>query len=1046
MNGAVTTHITLTGPKTPREKAMEKTLQKQDVDQNIQVFLRCRPLNCSRQPPEKRAPLEIDRIRREVKVNEKNVDKGTRSFFFDDVFDPSVGQCEVYDGVVKPLVHEVLQGYNCTVFAYGQTGTGKTYTMEGSRSDYECSWQDDPKAGIVPRALDQLFEALSERGGTEHTISVSYMELYNENLYDLLSPCSDLVKLNIYEDNMNKGKVKVGGLAEVSVAKKDEIFDILRKGSAKRQTAATKLNACSSRSHTIFSVTVRMKDIANLMDGEEIYRIGKLNLVDLAGSENIGRSGAIEKRATEAGNINKSLLTLGRVITCLVEKQSHIPYRESKLTRLLQDSLGGRTKTSIIATISPSALDLEDTLSTLEYAQRAKKITNKPELNQKLTKNTVLKELTAEIERLRRDVDASRGAGNAFFIAKENYDSMSEQIERQTKDLEDRERQLHNLEEELERVKVLFGETQANLEKKTEQLHEVRSTLHSVKETLAETRNELTNVTRDRDEQKHLVDVHVKTERELGSQARVLLDVANISTNHVEKLHQKVDRVKQIEESNLKAASSFYHNFKDGMQNLANCVKNLDDGQYEELQSSLESKLTSLHSTGQVVNDGINSMSSSLASRMEQMKNSYEKDTLASDLHDLGKKIEETNKLQSDGYISLENQIDLTRKENKKHYTTLNELSLNHRAVIEEKVLEISSHLFKGKEMSVEDRTTLAQQMGTIFTLLADKIDSLQNQLNDSHGKMEQVRSTCFRSRSDFHKKLDSFGKQTDALSSNFCTLKDEIIEKLNRVDSQLLQMRQLHSQLVTEHETLHSSHHESAGKCLSLVSGAKSECGLLVDHCKQSSFQLTSMVDAYSTKQEAVLEGAISSMNELDQTHSKHFQDNIDGMSQGESAMESALEELASAVDRQKGSMKEELARCIIGTSNLAAVARDAAVERSAGLTSLSEQVASHANDLCCKLASHISDIADGKESLVNDVTLLKVRTKMAQKNLLKGLDDRSSEVKSLVHSGLKKDVPTGQTPMKTPFNYPTNLTQTSPHERVLARFRQTLENMKPE
>lgn len=144
-----------------------------------------------------------------------------------------------------------------------------------------------------------------------------------------------------------------------------------------------------SRSHTVFSITVHTKESTN--EGEDLLKTGKLNLVDLAGSENIGRSGAVDKRAREAGNINQSLLTLGRVITALVERAPHVPYRESKLTRLLQDSLGGRTKTSIIATVSPATCNLEETLSTLEYAHRAKNITNRPEINQKFTKSALLK-------------------------------------------------------------------------------------------------------------------------------------------------------------------------------------------------------------------------------------------------------------------------------------------------------------------------------------------------------------------------------------------------------------------------------------------------------------------------------------------------------------------------------------------------------------------------------------------------------------------------------------------------------------------------------
>ncbi|KAG9969673.1 kinesin-domain-containing protein, partial [Aureobasidium melanogenum] len=171
-------------------------------------------------------------------------------------------------------------------------------------------------------------------------------------------------------------------------------LELLRNGSHKRQVAATKCNDLSSRSHTVFTITVYMKRATET--GEDFVSAGKLNLVDLAGSENIQRSGAENKRAAEAGLINKSLLTLGRVINALVEKSSHIPYRESKLTRLLQDSLGGRTKTCIIATLSPAKSNLEETISTLDYAFRAKNIRNKPQINQMVTKKTLLKEFTME--------------------------------------------------------------------------------------------------------------------------------------------------------------------------------------------------------------------------------------------------------------------------------------------------------------------------------------------------------------------------------------------------------------------------------------------------------------------------------------------------------------------------------------------------------------------------------------------------------------------------------------------------------------------------
>jgi kinesin family protein 11 len=191
------------------------------------------------------------------------------------------------------------------------------------------------------------------------------MELYKEELCDLLNP-GNTSQLKLYEE-AGSGRVYVHNLEETNVYSPEDIFSILEKSYEERRTAETNLNKNSSRSHCIFSITIHTKEVAP--DGEDLIKVGKLNLVDLAGSENIGRSGADKDilRTQEASKINKSLLTLGRVITALTDGAPHIPYRESKLTRLLQDSLGGSTKTCIIATISPAEGCLEETLSTLEY-------------------------------------------------------------------------------------------------------------------------------------------------------------------------------------------------------------------------------------------------------------------------------------------------------------------------------------------------------------------------------------------------------------------------------------------------------------------------------------------------------------------------------------------------------------------------------------------------------------------------------------------------------------------------------------------------------
>ncbi|KAL0132744.1 hypothetical protein PUN28_000465 [Cardiocondyla obscurior] len=419
---------------------------KKDKNQHIQVFVRVRPINQSEKVGKSTAVLDLP-SNKEIVVHERAQGSHSKKFTFDRVFGPSSKQIDVYNAIVSSLLEEVLAGYNCTVFAYGQTGTGKTFTMEGVSNDPTLHWQSDTTAGIIPRALSHLFDELRMLESQEYTVRVSFLELYNEELFDLLSPNDDASKIRLYEDASRKGSVIIHGLEEVTVHNKNEVYKILEKGSEKRQTAATLMNAHSSRSHTVFSITVHIKE--NNVDGEELLKTGKLNLVDLAGSENVGRSGAVDKRAREAGNINQSLLTLGRVITALVERAPHIPYRESKLTRLLQESLGGRTKTSIIATVSPASVNLEETLSTLDYAHRAKNITNRPEINQKLSKRALLKEYTEEIERLRRDLLAARER-NGVYLAHENYNEMQALIENQTKEIEEKITHIKVLKETME--------------------------------------------------------------------------------------------------------------------------------------------------------------------------------------------------------------------------------------------------------------------------------------------------------------------------------------------------------------------------------------------------------------------------------------------------------------------------------------------------------------------------------------------------------------------------------------------------------------------
>lgn len=269
-------------------------------------------------------------------------------------------------------MEDILNGYNGTVLAYGQTGAGKSYTMMGS--DIE----DNESRGIIPRIVEQMFSCIkTSPSNIEYTVRISYMEIYMERIRDLMMTAND--NLSIHEDKTRGVYVK--NLLEIYVSTEAEVYEVMRRGGAARATAATNMNQESSRSHSIFVVTITQK---NIETGSA--KSGQLNLVDLAGSEKVGKTGASGQTLEEAKKINKSLSALGMVINALTDgKSTHVPYRDSKLTRILQESLGGNSRTTLIINCSPSSYNDAETLSTLRFGVRAKTIKNKAKINAELS-------------------------------------------------------------------------------------------------------------------------------------------------------------------------------------------------------------------------------------------------------------------------------------------------------------------------------------------------------------------------------------------------------------------------------------------------------------------------------------------------------------------------------------------------------------------------------------------------------------------------------------------------------------------------------------
>ncbi|XP_075789464.1 kinesin heavy chain isoform X2 [Pelodiscus sinensis] len=330
---------------------------------SIKVMCRFRPLN-------EAEILRGDKFIPKFK-GEETVVIGAKPYVFDRVLPPNTTQEQVYNACAKQIVKDVLEGYNGTIFAYGQTSSGKTHTMEGKLHDSQLM-------GIIPRIAHDIFDHIySMDENLEFHIKVSYFEIYLDKIRDLL----DVSKTNlaVHEDKNRVPYVK--GCTERFVSSPEEVMDVIDEGKANRHVAVTNMNEHSSRSHSIFLINIKQENVET-----EKKLSGKLYLVDLAGSEKVSKTGAEGAVLDEAKNINKSLSALGNVISALAEgTKTHVPYRDSKMTRILQDSLGGNCRTTIVICCSPSVFNEAETKSTLMFGQRAKTIKNTVSVNLELT-------------------------------------------------------------------------------------------------------------------------------------------------------------------------------------------------------------------------------------------------------------------------------------------------------------------------------------------------------------------------------------------------------------------------------------------------------------------------------------------------------------------------------------------------------------------------------------------------------------------------------------------------------------------------------------
>lgn len=792
----------------------------------------------------------------------------------------------------------------------------------------------------------------------EFAMRVSYLELYNEELCDLLSS-DDNAKIRIYDDVTKKGSVIVQGLEEIPVRCKSDVYRLLAKGQERRKTAATLMNAQSSRSHTVFSILVHIKENGN--DGEEMLKIGKLNLVDLAGSENISKAGN-EKgiRTRESVNINQSLLTLGRVITALVERTPHIPYRESKLTRLLQESLGGRTKTSIIATVSPGHKDLEETLSTLDYAHRAKNIQNKPEINQRLTKKVVLKEYTEEIDRLKRDLMAAREK-NGIYLASDTYNDMLYKMETQQKELNEKIHLFKALKEDLVDKNKIFDDCQKNLEEISSNLIIEQGKVRITEAELSKTKRNLRKTERQHEESKHLVSCHQKTEQVLTEHAKQLIAVAEEASADTASFAATIDRRKNVEEKAVTETDQLLKNLSNNMIEMRH---EMDELKTKHMSSS------KMIATELDVNTKANKQF--FTSMGKQMKELH---TVRINSNDQVQKIIEIWKKQT----SDDSQVDTV------------------------KVVEFL------KEME--------QQQSTFFSAVNEKVKAMETTLNKEASENKSMRTQLLE-KINFHcAEIDKFCSELKEKLSEHChdfsRMSSEMKSKTSVQKLKLQEIARLMKEveeITNEFEPIHDELDDLNGKLMAVESEnikAFSEKNSSILGEKMGC--LKNVEDAHAEMSEKLTDLFTESTKVIteDNTATKaNIKKNIEFVQSKQTSLETQLESIESLV-------KSELHE-----------SSEITLTKETTINELVKTESSRSFMKCQEVKSFVEHTLPG---LVNS----------AEASVAFKLLQCSNEISGFEVKDVLQYKSSGETPARKDFKFNKNLVTTSPHDRIIKRFR---------
>ncbi|KAG4025801.1 hypothetical protein MFRU_050g00180 [Monilinia fructicola] len=958
---------------------------------NINVVVRCRGRN------EREVRENSGVVLSTEGVKGKNLDLSmgpsalsNKSYHFDKVFSAAADQAMIFDDVVTPILDEMLAGYNCTIFAYGQTGTGKTYTMSGDMSDHFGILSDN--AGIIPRALHALFNKL-ELDDAESSVKCSFIELYNEELRDLIS-VDDNTKLKIYDDTSKKGSSStiVQGMEESHIKSARDGVKILQDGSFKRQVAATKCNDLSSRSHTVFTVTAYIKRTAE--NGEDYVSAGKLNLVDLAGSENIQRSGAENKRAAEAGLINKSLLTLGRVINALVDRSSrdvHIPYRESKLTRLLQDSLGGRTKTCIIATVSPAKSNLEETISTLDYAFRAKNIRNKPQVNQMVNKKTLLKDFTYEIEKLKGELIAARQR-NGVYLTNENYEEITVESESRRILSEEQAAKIETMETNLRnKVQELYSLT-SNFMTMKKKAEATESILDETKGVLEQTESVLENTRRTLEEESVLRKAHQHTEEQLSVVGNELLSTLGRTVNDVGGLHDKNRRKSALQALNRNAWGL--------SQAQVSEVTNLVESRVEEFRAQQQELMSAVSGRMQSFVDGELEKLAATQAFLEENVVAFENS---------GKEVSEQTDLAKEEMNAVLEEIKTLREDVKARVGE----GLQGLAVAAERISdEVISELGAFHTQLHGSYSSLGRDFKSIFEDLLKHVNAQKAEANELRQQLHAAGEAAIESNSAISSKLD-----------------EVVLEERKQAaeDRQNL-LSQISTLIMAQGEA------QDARLC-DKIAVIRTDIQSSNESFEATRAQYSQGMDTWNDKEEKLVEEVLRSRETLKTKLKDDWMAANKHNASIQATTRSVHDETVRIVDEQMKDISTQMQALDDFVTRARAQNAEHHDLHAQSLQGLSTTVKSSYDNIGTHFASTYGRVKDLGDEMTSKTQALVENLTPLDDNLRQPLANLRTNISKTT---IQEYEPTGETPQKVQYQYPTHLPRTEAHETLLAALRQ--------